>query len=64
MASLVNSIKYCRQKQHPPIMPENRKRGNMTLISTLDKDIIRKKNYWPISLLNIDTKILKKILAN
>ena len=35
------------------------------LISKSDKDITKKKkNYTPVSLLNIDAKIKKKILAS
>ena len=72
MVSLANSTKHLKSNANPPqTLPKTEEEGILpnsfcqaSITNMKAKDTTRKRNYGPISLMNIDAKILSRILTN
>jgi hypothetical protein len=57
-------LKFSHEIEREGTLPNSFYEASITFILKPDKDTFKKENYRPISLMNINAKILNKIMAN
>ena len=58
---MLETFNYCKERK---LLTQTQRRGVITLLQKKGKDATKIENYRPLSLLNVDYKILTKAIAN